>query len=250
MALRRIGGQLPDRLHSNTFAEHERIGMDSYIGTIMAVGFNFAPRGWMLCQGQTLQISQNTALFSLLGNTYGGDGHSTFALPDLRGRTLVGQGQGQGLRPVELGQKWGNDSATMTVNGNATVSLSAANLPPHTHPVSIAADQFSATTTLKATMSGPGSASPAEGATLGSTGTGPGSAAIYVGGGVTPDVALNAGSVSTRLSGQVSTATGDNAGSGAPFQVPVSGVVSANVVQPSLGINYVICVQGVFPSRN
>jgi len=224
--------------------------MDSYIGTIMAVGFNFAPRGWMLCQGQMLSIAQNTALFSLLGTTYGGNGQTTFALPDLRGRTLVGQGQGQGLTPVELGQAMGADNATMTVNGNATVTLNAANLPPHTHPVSIAGDQFSATSTLNATMSGPGAASPAEGAILGSTGTGPGSAAIYVGGGIAPNVALNTGSVSTKVSGQVSTDTGNNAGSGAPFQVPVSGTVTASVVQPSLGINYCICVEGIFPSRS
>ena len=133
--------------------------MEAYIGTIMAVGFNFAPRGWMLCQGQELSIAQNTALFALLGTTYGGNGQTTFALPDLRGRTLVGQGQGQGLTPVELGQAMGADNATMTVNGNATVTLTDANLPPHTHPVSIAGDQFSATSTLKATMSGPGASS-------------------------------------------------------------------------------------------
>ena len=67
-----------------------------YLGEIRAFGFNFAPRGWALCQGQILAISQNTALFSLLGTSYGGNGQTTFALPDLRGRTLTHQGQGPG----------------------------------------------------------------------------------------------------------------------------------------------------------
>ena len=71
--------------------------MDPFLGEIKAVGFDFAPQGWALCQGQTLPINQNAALYSLLGTTYGGDGLTTFRLPDLRGRTAVGFGQGSGL---------------------------------------------------------------------------------------------------------------------------------------------------------
>ena len=78
--------------------------MNPYIGTILMVGFNFAPVGWAMCDGQLLQISQNQALFSLLGTTYGGDGIHTFALPDLRGRMPIGMGQGTGLPNYQFGQ--------------------------------------------------------------------------------------------------------------------------------------------------
>jgi microcystin-dependent protein len=223
--------------------------MESFIGTIMPVGFNFAPRGWALCQGQLLQIAQYSALFSLIGTTYGGNGQTTFALPDLRGRTLVGQGTGIGLQPVMPGDMLGAPNATMTVNGNAMVTIDAAHLPKHDHPVTISADQFTMTSTLKATTTA-GTSVPAEGSTLGSGGGGPGAANIYVGGGVTPDVSLNAGSVTTKMAGQMNTTTGQNAGGGGAFPAPVTATGSVSVMQPSLGINYVICLEGIFPSRN
>jgi microcystin-dependent protein len=223
--------------------------MEAFVGTIMPVGFPFAPRGWALCQGQTLAISQYSALFALIGTTYGGNGQTTFALPDLRGRTLVGQGTGLGLQPVTPGEVLGAANATMTVNGNAMVTIDAANLPKHDHPVTITGDQFTMTSTLKATTTA-GTAVPAEGSTLGSGGGGPGAANIYVGGGVTPDVSLNAGSVTTKMAGQVNTNTGQNSGSGNAFPAPFSGSGTVSVTQPSLGINYIICVEGIFPSRN
>lgn len=86
--------------------------MESYIGTILMFGGNFAPKGWALCQGQLLPIAQYTAVFSILGTTYGGDGITTFALPDLRGRVPVGSGQGNGLSPRELGETFGAESVT------------------------------------------------------------------------------------------------------------------------------------------
>lgn len=73
---------------------------DPYLGEIRMVGFTFAPSGWATCQGQTMPISQNSALFSLLGTTYGGDGVNTFKLPDLKGRSPVGTGNGLGLSPI------------------------------------------------------------------------------------------------------------------------------------------------------
>jgi microcystin-dependent protein len=97
--------------------------MEPYIGQIQTFGFNFAPRGWALCNGQIMSIAQNTALFSLLGTTYGGNGQTTFALPDLRGRFPVHQGQGPGLSPYQLGQ----------ISGTETTTLIATNLPAHTH---------------------------------------------------------------------------------------------------------------------
>jgi microcystin-dependent protein len=98
---------------------------DPFVGEIRLFGFNFAPVGWAMCQGQLLPISQNTALFSLLGTTYGGNGTSTFALPDLRGRVPVSQGQGLGLSPYSLGE----------IEGTETVTLSATQLPAHNHLV-------------------------------------------------------------------------------------------------------------------
>lgn len=223
--------------------------MEAFLGMIMPVAFNFAPPGWMLCQGQLLSIAQNNALFAILGTTYGGNGQTTFALPDLRGRTLVGMGQGAGLSPVNQGDMMGANSTTVTASGNAMVAIDAAHLPKHSHPVSISGDSLSATSTLHATSSGPGAAAPSEGAALGTTGGGPGSAAIYVGNGATTGVALNAGSVTTKVGGQVETSTGENTGSGAAFAAPVTTSANASVMQPSLGMNYIICVQGIFPSR-
>lgn len=96
---------------------------EPFLGTIMIWPINFSPRGWAFCEGQTLAIGTNTALYSLLGTTYGGNGQTTFALPDLRGRIPVGAGQGPGLSPYTLGQKAGTESVT----------LQSANLPPHSH---------------------------------------------------------------------------------------------------------------------
>jgi microcystin-dependent protein len=88
---------------------------DPFIAEIVMFGGNFAPRGWALCDGQLLAISQNTALFSLLGTTYGGDGRTTFGLPDLRGRVPVHAGNGPGLSPRPLGQKSGTETNTIVV---------------------------------------------------------------------------------------------------------------------------------------
>jgi len=98
---------------------------DPFVGEVRLFPYNFAPSGWMKCEGQILPISQNTALFSLLGTTYGGNGTTTFALPDLRDRMVIGIGQGPGLSVVDLGQ----------MDGNAT--LMPENLPAHTHSAPI-----------------------------------------------------------------------------------------------------------------
>ena len=87
--------------------------MDPFTGEIRMVGFNFAPQGWATCDGQIMPLSQNPALFSLLGTTYGGDGRSTFALPDFRGRTPIHQGQGPGLSQRDLGEAGGEEAVTL-----------------------------------------------------------------------------------------------------------------------------------------
>jgi len=96
---------------------------EPFVGELRLVPFNFAPRGWAFCQGQVLPIAQNTALFSLLGTTYGGNGQTTFALPDLRGRVAMSPGQGPGLSNYDLGQ----------VGGTEVVTLTQVQMPAHNH---------------------------------------------------------------------------------------------------------------------
>src|ERR1043166_7169310 len=98
---------------------------DPFLGEIKLVAFNYAPRGWLECTGQLLPIAQNTALFSLLGTQFGGNGVTTFGLRDLRGRAMAGQGQGPGLSSWVIGEQLGTN----------TESLSIAQTPAHTHPV-------------------------------------------------------------------------------------------------------------------
>ncbi|NCT67993.1 MAG: phage tail protein [Rhodanobacteraceae bacterium] len=96
---------------------------EPFIGEIAIVGFNFAPKGWATCDGQLIPIQQNTALYSLLGVRFGGNGTSNFALPDLRGRAPMGFGNGAGLTPRAVGESGGSE----------TVTLLSAEVPPHTH---------------------------------------------------------------------------------------------------------------------
>ena len=99
--------------------------MEPFLGQIVMFAGNFAPRGWAMCQGQMLPISQYTALFSILGTTYGGDGRTTFALPDLRGRGPVGMGQGPGLPQRELGEVIGaaGDQGATTASASLSVNF-------------------------------------------------------------------------------------------------------------------------------
>ncbi|HZD04287.1 MAG TPA: tail fiber protein, partial [Longimicrobiales bacterium] len=98
---------------------------EPFVGEIRMFAGNFAPRGWAFCDGQLLAVSQNDALFSLLGTIYGGDGRTTFGLPDCRGRIPLHAGSGPGLTPRALGSKGGAGKVTLTVN----------QLPSHTHPL-------------------------------------------------------------------------------------------------------------------
>ncbi len=100
---------------------------DQFLAEIRIFPFWFPPTGWAFCQGQLLPISQNTALFSLLGTTYGGNGRSTFALPNLQGSVAVQQGHGPGLSPYDLGQQGGDESVT----------LLPSEIPSHTHAVAV-----------------------------------------------------------------------------------------------------------------
>ena len=141
--------------------------MEPFIGQIQAFGFNFPPRGWAFCNGQLLSISQNTALFSLLGTTYGGNGQTTFALPDLRGRSLVGYGNGPGLSSIQQGEMWGQEMVTLLPN----------NLPAHNHPVTVAVNtangEESASTSYLASHASAFSEAPTAGAVLKGVTSGP-----------------------------------------------------------------------------
>ena len=104
--------------------------MDPMLGEIYLSGINFAPRGYLFCQGQILSISQNTALFALLGVNFGGNGSTTFGLPDLRGRVPMGWGQGPGLTPRTLGE----------MGGSETVTLLSTQMPAHNHGLTAVSD--------------------------------------------------------------------------------------------------------------
>jgi microcystin-dependent protein len=143
---------------------------DAYIGEVRCFGFNFAPNDWAQCNGQLLPIQQYTALFSLLGTMYGGNGQTTFGLPDLRGRSAIGAGQGPGLGSYDQGQ----------VGGVENVTLTGPQVAPHTHNVFGGAD---------ATSKNPG-------------GNVPGfteSASSYS---ATPGVAMNQGMIAANQGGQ------------------------------------------------
>jgi microcystin-dependent protein len=131
---------------------------DQFLGEIRMVGFSFAPVGWALCNGALLPISQNAALFSLLGVMFGGDGVTTFGLPDLRGRAPVGMGTGPNLTAVTQGQ----------LSGSESVNISAQQMPIHTHILQVAGTETGSTTAPSGTNN-----------VLGASGTGQGSASIW-----------------------------------------------------------------------
>ncbi|MGO9930512.1 MAG: phage tail protein [Steroidobacteraceae bacterium] len=192
---------------------------EPYLGQISMFAGNFAPRGYALCDGQLLPISQNTALFSLIGTFYGGDGVTTFALPNLQGGVPVHQGQGVGLSAYDVGQ----------TGGSTTVTLTIPQIPAHTHPIGASAlaantDSPSGATAL-AVASADAYLSASDVRPLGSQ---------LAGGGPPHDDAL---------------------GGPPPGLLPmgsqmVGGGLPHDNVQPCLGLSFIIALQGIFPSRN
>ncbi len=195
--------------------------MEGTMATIIPFAGNFAPRTFALCQGQLLPISSNTALFSLIGTYYGGDGRTTFALPDLQGRTMVQQGRGAGLSQVNLGQKGGVEQR----------SLSISNLPAHGHTASTTLSNLTAT--LHAEEGAGDKPSPQGNMLAGLVGTNK----LYKAFNAADNKTLAPEAVT--IGGNASTTIG-NTGSGIPFDNR----------GPFLGVNLCICLQGVFPSRN
>jgi microcystin-dependent protein len=173
---------------------------EPFVGQVIAVGFNFAPVGWAICDGSLLAISEFSTLFNLLGTTYGGDGVTTFGLPDLRGRAALGMGQGSGLQPYLQGQ----------IGGVESVTLTAGQFAAHTHALQGAATATTPTPGSAVVLGTPAAATP-----IYATGTGIGT---------------------TLAPSAVSLA----AGGGGPHENR----------QPSLTINYIISLFGIFPSQN
>jgi microcystin-dependent protein len=190
--------------------------MQAFLSTILVWPPNFAPNGWALCAGQLMSISQNTALFSLLGATYGGDGIRTFGLPNLQGRVPVGAGQGSGLSLYNLGDNGGVESVTLGIN----------TMPQHSH---------SATQNLAVSL-------PA--VTTAGTTNQPG-----------PSVAPAAPTDAARNPVNIYSNAAPNQNLGKPS---ISGTISIGLTgsglphenrQPYLAVNYIIALQGIFPSR-
>lgn len=198
--------------------------MDYYISSIMGWGPTWAPRSWALCAGQLLSISQYTAVFSLIGTLYGGDGRTTFGLPDLRGRTPVGAGQGPGTSFHAQGSKQGSETKTLTI----------LEMPSHNH----SADASSLTAAVSAsTANGAGNTPspsnvPAK-TFVSKTGPGVGDAVDSYADASNADTTLHGGPVSGNI--QIG-----NSGGSQPF----------SIVQPIQVIQFIFCLQGVFPSRN
>ena len=177
---------------------------DAYIGEIKLFPINFSPRGWAPCNGQMLAIQQNSALFSLLGTTYGGNGTTTFALPDLRGRVVVGEGP-----DYSLGQTSGAESVVLSTSNTA-----------HSHTIAVKVN-----TTVASSQT------PLNGNSIGV-------AKMDVNGANIPVLGFNT-SVPNILLAQDATST---VGSSQPL--------SLSVLQPTLGIQYMIAIQGIFPPQN
>ncbi len=189
--------------------------MDPFLAEIVLFAGNFAPRGWAYCDGQLMSINANPALFSLLGTTYGGDGRTTFAVPDLRGRTPIGPRQGPGLTDYNLGQRGGVETVTLTIN----------QIPSHNHIATVT----------------------------------PGSAVLPVNGTAGSEDSSNpVGHVLTNFGTDAYTSEAPTGNYGAAAPVTGTSVAVLNQggsqwhtnIQPFLAINYIICTQGTFPSRN
>ena len=181
--------------------------MEGTIGEIRMFAGTFAPQAWAFCQNQIMPIAQNTALFSILGTTYGGNGQTTFALPDFRGRVALGTGQGPGLPAVQLGE----------VAGTSSVTLITANLPAHNHPLT-------GTVNPTANNDGTGLSNNPTGARMGASGN------IFT---TATDEQVNMAPAASTLAVGIT-------GSSQPF----------SIMPPYTGMNYIICSEGIYPSRN
>lgn len=202
--------------------------MEGTIGEIRLFASNFAPKNWAYCAAQVVQIRANTALFAILGTTYGGDGTTTFMLPDLQGRVALGAGQGVGLSNYDLGAK----------EGTETVTLNITQLPMHNHQAVAQPGLGSGTIKVMAVGNAGGALTPGGNYIGQDTGN---SLTSYASSG-TP-VAMDPRSVT--ISNVVATA-----GAASVTLAPTGGSQPHNNLQPYTALNYIICMYGIFPPRN
>jgi len=197
--------------------------MDPFLGQILAVGFNYAPLGWATCSGQIMSIAQNSALFALLGTNFGGNGTSTFALPNLSGRAAVGTGQSPGLSNYVLGQTGGNENVTLT----------QAQMPTHMHPATFsgAGSTLKASSTVQATSAGPIAGGPLGHSTD-----------------LTPNSIVKP-AIYTPANSTVDTALGGLNVAGTVTVGPSGGNQPVSVLDPYLALTMIIATQGIFPPR-
>ncbi len=185
--------------------------MEGYIAEIRLFAAPFAPRNWAYCQGQTISIAQNSALFSLLGTTYGGNGIQTFQLPNFASRQARGTGQGAGLSNIQLGELGGTERASMLIN----------NMPNHTHAAVVKSSANTANTI-----------NPIGGS------YGPVQVQVQTPSGITATGNMYSASSNTTMAGD--TVVVQPAGNNVPF----------SLLNPYLGMNYIICLYGIYPSRS
>lgn len=184
---------------------------EPFIGQLMLFGGNFCPRGWSTTNGQLLSIAQNTALFSILGTTYGGDGRVTFGLPDLRGRVPLSQGQGPGLSDYAEGQTAGAQTVTLTIN----------NMPAHNHSVSVV--------TLLKVANGQTADTPDP----------------------LRNAFVKTGTTNTYYTGAPTANYMDsNTAQSTVTQSTVGGNIPFSIMQPYQVLQWCIALSGIFPSRN
>lgn len=198
--------------------------MEVYLGTILAFAFNYAPLGWVLCDGSTLAIAQNQALFSLLGTKFGGDGRTTFGVPDLRGRAILGYGAATAKTSAVA---WGE------VNGSENVTLVVNNMPSHSHPI-VNGNGTNGTAKVTTTINTINNTSTSNESDNGSNALGTS--------GTMPSIFREFSDGTDRIGGVSSSITGTTGASGA--NSPVS------LRNPYLGLTYCIATEGLFPSRS
>lgn len=210
--------------------------MDFLMGSIMQFGGNFAPRDWAYCQGQLIAISQNQALFAILGTTWGGDGRTNYGLPDLKGRVAVGIGQGTGLTPVYQARGFGTETTTIAIG----------QMPAHTHAATFTPTTSAGDTTVTVhAHNGNGDSDDANGNYWATGGQPVGIS------GVSSNIKGYSTTTDTEMASGAVTVSGGSGITGGDVTVAATGgSTGVSIMQPSMGLSSIICLQGTFPSRN
>ncbi|MBF0138438.1 MAG: tail fiber protein [Magnetococcus sp. DMHC-1] len=243
---------------------------DIFLGTVLPFAFNYAPRGWVLCTGQTLPMNQYTALYALVGNMYGGTANQTLGVPNLQGRTILGMGI-NGASQVQFKPGNSADSANMsgtTIAGNITLQPGNIPLPVHTHTATVGAITSTVTTqgyqapSMQVAKVGSGTATqaPAAGSYMGPGDAGTEQVTIYYPASSPPSPSnmVNLGGFNPGTPGTVNVAisqpsvTINQTNPQQATQVPLQAVATVKIDKPAFYqvLNYCMAVQGLFPPRD